>query len=400
MAVLNFIQAQKFVLSGSGTAIGDTTIILQSMVGIDAANIVTADLGTKCYGTLEPGNGTQEEAISFTGVTQNANGTATLTGVKTCLFKAPYTETSGLAKTHAGASTFILSNDAGFYNNIMTFVNTALSSGAVPATTSVNGIVTLSATPATGATPVVLSVDDPRVLTVTQANYVTNILASGAIPYVIAGGTAQALTATVSSAIYPTLSSGVMINVMTPVTVASGTTLALNSFGAKSIKKNATSTLSSGDLIASQVSQVVFDGTNWQLISPNIGTFFGLVNSGTLTKDISSTTSTVIAHGLGTIPKMVHISAAYGGASSVGMSYTQATVTGINTVSGNYAFTEGGTNAGGASGNGFVIYQQYTSTTSFLTASSITLDATNITITWSKNSTPTGTAYVSWDALA
>ena len=163
MAVLNFIQAQKFVISGSGTAIGDTTIILQSMVGIDAANIVTADLGTKAYGTLEPGNGTQEEAISFTGVTQNANGTATLTGVKTCLFKSPYTETSGLAKTHAGASTFILSNDAGFYNNIMTYVNTSLSSGAVPATTSVNGIVTLSATPATGATPVVLAVDDSRV---------------------------------------------------------------------------------------------------------------------------------------------------------------------------------------------------------------------------------------------
>lgn len=165
MAVLNFIQAPKFVLAGSGTSIGDTSIILQSMVGIDAANIVTADLGTKAYGTLEPGNGTQEEAISFTGVTQNANGTATLTGVKTCLFKSPYTETSGLAKTHAGASTFILSNDAGFYNNIMTYVNTSLSSGAVPATTSVNGIVTLSTTPASAATPVVISDTDTRLPT-------------------------------------------------------------------------------------------------------------------------------------------------------------------------------------------------------------------------------------------
>jgi hypothetical protein len=165
MAVLQFIQAQKFVLAGAGASIGDTTILLQSFTGIDNTLLSGTDLGTKQYGTLEPGNGTQEEAISFTGVTQNSNGTATLTGVKTCLFKQPYTETSGLAKSHAGASTFILSNDAGFYNNIMTYMNTALSSGAVPATTSVNGIVTLSATPATAATPVVVSESDPRLPT-------------------------------------------------------------------------------------------------------------------------------------------------------------------------------------------------------------------------------------------
>jgi hypothetical protein len=169
MATLQFIQAQKFVLSGSGTSIGDTTIILQSMVGIDAANIVTADLGTTAFGTLEPGNGTQEEAISFTGITQNANGTATLTGVKSCLFKSPYTATSGLAKTHAGASTFILSNDAAFYDNIMTYVNTSLSSGAVPATTSVNGISRLSVTPASAATPIVVGDNDPRIPTTGQA---------------------------------------------------------------------------------------------------------------------------------------------------------------------------------------------------------------------------------------
>ena len=160
MATLQFIQMSKMVLAGAGASIGDTTILLQSMVGIDGSNIVTADLGTKAYGTLEPGNGNQEEAISFTGVTQNANGTATLTGVKTCLFKSPYTETSGLAKTHAGASTFILSNDAAFYNNIMTYVNTSLSSGAVPATTSVNGIVQMSVTPASAATPVAIGINN------------------------------------------------------------------------------------------------------------------------------------------------------------------------------------------------------------------------------------------------
>lgn len=111
-----WIQAQPFKLSGSGASIGDTTIILQSMVGIDASTITTSDIGSFGEGTLEPGNGSQEEAIQFTGITQNANGTATLTGVSTCLFKSPYTAMSGLAKTHAGASTFILTNTARFYN--------------------------------------------------------------------------------------------------------------------------------------------------------------------------------------------------------------------------------------------------------------------------------------------
>lgn len=162
MAQIQFIQAQPFALAGSGASIGDTTIVLQSMVGIDSSNIVTGDLGSVAFGTLEPGNGSQEEAFSFTGVTQNANGTATLTGVKTVLFKSPYTGTSGLAKTHAGASKVILSNDAAFYGNILSYVNTAIASGGVPSAVGVMGLVTLSTGSATPATPVVVETSDSR----------------------------------------------------------------------------------------------------------------------------------------------------------------------------------------------------------------------------------------------
>lgn len=172
MAQIQFVQAQKFSLSGSGTSIGDITITLQSMVGIDGSNIVTADLGTTAFGTLEPGNGTQEEAISFTGITQNANGTATLTGVSTVLFKSPYTATSGLAKTHAGASTFVLSNDAAFYANILNYVNTALVSGAVPATGTQIGITKLTQDPAVAATPIAVGAN--TTLSGTAINSSTN----------------------------------------------------------------------------------------------------------------------------------------------------------------------------------------------------------------------------------
>jgi len=162
MATLQFIQAQPFKLAGSGTSIGDTTIVLQSMMGIDGSNIVTADIGSKGYGTLEPGNGTNEESITFTGITQNANGTATLTGVKTALFKSPYTETSGLAKTHAGASTLILSNEAAFYASILNYIDTAVIAGGVPATTSVNGIAKLSTAPVSAPSPIVVGDNDQR----------------------------------------------------------------------------------------------------------------------------------------------------------------------------------------------------------------------------------------------
>lgn len=144
---LRFLQTQSFSISASGASSGDTTLTVQSFKQIDGlTNIVTADLGDLCYGTLEPNNGTQEEAISFTGVTQNANGTATLTGVKTVGFNYPYTTTSGLSKSHAGGVTFILSNDAGFYGNIKSYIDGVAIAGAPQATPTTAGIGYLSAT--------------------------------------------------------------------------------------------------------------------------------------------------------------------------------------------------------------------------------------------------------------
>src|SRR5260221_492658 len=101
----NFVQAQAFQLAGSGATAGATSVVLQSFKDIDGNLLTMADFGTKGFGTLEPGSGMQEESITWTGVIQNINGTATLTGVKNALFKTPYTETSGLVKSHFGGTT-------------------------------------------------------------------------------------------------------------------------------------------------------------------------------------------------------------------------------------------------------------------------------------------------------
>lgn len=134
---IKIIQAQAFTLAGSGATIGATSITLKSMKNIDGTNITMSLLGDQGFGTIEPGTTGQEEQITFTGVTQNANGTATLTGVKRVLNYYPYTETSGTATTHAGGTKFVLSNTAGFYN---TFVNKENSD-------TLNGIITFKYRP-------------------------------------------------------------------------------------------------------------------------------------------------------------------------------------------------------------------------------------------------------------
>jgi hypothetical protein len=111
------LQAQAFTLAGAGSAIGDQTLVLSSMLSIDGVQITMTDIGTKGFFTLEPGNGVQEESGTFTGITQNVNGTATLTGVKHAMFEDPYTETAGLNKSHAGGSSLVLSNTSAFYQS-------------------------------------------------------------------------------------------------------------------------------------------------------------------------------------------------------------------------------------------------------------------------------------------
>ncbi len=114
-----FAQLQPFTLAGAGAIIGDTTIVLKSMTEIDGTAVVFATVfGDIGYATIQPGEGTSEEQISFTGITQNSNGTATLTGVKSVTFTYPYTETSGLLKTHPGSTSLIVSNTSGFYNKL------------------------------------------------------------------------------------------------------------------------------------------------------------------------------------------------------------------------------------------------------------------------------------------
>jgi len=112
-----FVQGVDYKLSGSGIGLTDTNVTLQSFKQPDGSTDITmTDFGAIGYAVLAPGT-SKEENISFTGVTQNPSGTATLTGVTRGLrFVDPYTQDTNLRKSHAGGTILRISNTSPFYS--------------------------------------------------------------------------------------------------------------------------------------------------------------------------------------------------------------------------------------------------------------------------------------------
>jgi hypothetical protein len=260
--------------------------------------VTMADFGAKGFATIEPGNGTQEEAITFTGITQNANGTATLTGVANQSFVAPYTETSGLAVTHPGGVIMIITNTAGYYNRFAnkdddetiagtwTFTNpnypqmdtatpaptldaqlatkkyvddTAVA-GAPNATTGVKGIVQLATQAQTDAGTATGSTGAAIVATpaVTRSRLLSD--------YVADTGAADAY-AIAPSPVISAYTTGQIFTFKAANTNTTTSTLNVNTLGTKTIKKTSGNNLAAGDILAGQIVMVEYDGTNFQLIS-------------------------------------------------------------------------------------------------------------------------------------
>ena len=125
--------------SGGGTyrlqtSIGstNTTIYLSSFKEpISLTPYTMSYLNTSVgYGTLEPQQPTRSEFISFTGITQNSDGTALLTGVTRGLARSyPFTASSTFRTSHAGQSIFILSDSPQHFSEYATKQNNETISG-------------------------------------------------------------------------------------------------------------------------------------------------------------------------------------------------------------------------------------------------------------------------------
>ncbi len=108
-----------------------TTITLSSFNIQPTGDAITMALlnSSIVFGTIAPKTN-QSEFISFTGITANADGTFTLTGVTRGLDKTyPFTEDTDFKLPHAGGSQFILSDAPQVFNKYGALVNANTWSG-------------------------------------------------------------------------------------------------------------------------------------------------------------------------------------------------------------------------------------------------------------------------------
>lgn len=145
-------------------------------------------------------------------------------------------------------------------------------------------------------------------------------------------------------------------------------------------------------------SSPTFNGTNLTNIL--------LCKNGATTHDMSSSTATTIAHGLGKTPSLVkvHVNRATASASGI----TGSLLSSIGSYDGssqncNYvAVDSNGAVSMSAQDTSNGVHYGYgaagTADTDKLTGV-ITFDATNITITWTKTNSPTGTGNIHWEAI-
>lgn len=367
-----YAQLQPFSLAGAGAVIGDTSVVLKSMKDIDGNSLSMAtDFGTIGFGTLSPGNGTLEEQISFTGLTNNANGTTTLSGVSSVLFVYPYTKTSGLLKTHAGSTPFVISNTSGFYDNFANKNDDETINQTWTFTPAKNP--NYSSQPATFAG---LDLIDMQFVDTGVYGYYTDT------------GAASAIVIT-PSPVVTSYVTGLKFYIKVANSNAGATTINVNGLGAKALLKQVSTPLSANDILAGQLINVMYDGTNFQLIggASTSGGSTTVYGSALTTRAYNTASgSVVIAHGLGLTPKKVSATATLadpgGSAQQTSFSFgeylplagtTKSIWSNVNT------FTQ----YGNSTTYLINIYNGFNGSTDAQLAT-ITVDATNITLAWTK----------------
>lgn len=288
-----YVQTPTFYQAGSGNIVGATTVNLTSMTDIYGNILTMSNFGTTGYFTAEPDT-TNEEGGTFTGITANANGTYTLTGVKTILAKSPYTQTSGLIRAHAGGTKIVITDNVAFWN---TFANKA-NDETITGTWTFSNFPISPGNPA--ATPTV-----PGIATLKVNNYAADT--GSANTYAIA-----------PSPVIASYVTGQIFTFLAANTNTTTSTLNVNGIGVITIKKNVSTNLSAGDIVAGAIVAVEYDGTNFQLITapgtvvatpsvPNIQQFSSQNTKGSTTTQftITNTSGTTYRYtytGTGTSP--------------------------------------------------------------------------------------------------
>jgi len=136
-----------------------------------------------------------------------------------------------------------------------------------------------------------------------------------------------------------------------------------------------------------------------------LGNIVSKVANGATTYDLSTASGVQnIAHGLGVAPRLVHIYVIYSDLASATtaarIGFTMTTYNGTTQASLHVGHNSGSGATANYSDHGalFKIYGDINGNKQ--QAGVVTVDATNIIITWTKTNAPTGTANIVWDAIA
>lgn len=144
---VNPVAGKTYTIRGAGISSSATQIPLTSFTApVTGAPFNMSHFGNTAsatgYVTIEPGNSVRQEIVSFTGITQNPDGTALLTGVTRGLLPfPPYTASSTYAISHSGGAQVVVSNPPQLYEAIYSYIDNATTSGAVDAATTIKGLV-------------------------------------------------------------------------------------------------------------------------------------------------------------------------------------------------------------------------------------------------------------------
>jgi hypothetical protein len=440
----NVAGGQTYTLASSISST-DTTMTLSSFLEpVSGVPYTMLLLNTDIvYATIAPRTA-QSEFISFTGITQNVDGTATLTGVVRGLAKKyPFTASATFRLPHSGQSQFILSDAPQLFNKKGTLENDEEITGywEAPDPVTAQGLVTRDyMLNLINGGPIAVNnvVDNLAVAgedvtagqlvyqnTTDSKWYLTDADTAATVQYKQLGLT-QGAGATDAS-----ITDGVLkYGVDTTLTGTTGLVYASNTAGGLSTSTGTVERVV-GMYLANNAG-LLFDPYFFYTLTNDLkdamagGGDFGtpstsnkfltedffdveiakLFNSGTTTKNTANDTTTTIAHGLGRIPKRVYVVAVLS-SESLSTNFSKfARAEAIYTTTGGFVYQSVAMQAGTAtSSNGS--YSQTYSTFTLLTNGAggvnenitgvITVDATNITITWTRNDSG-GTAKLLWEA--
>lgn len=428
------------------TAIGATTATLTS--GLDGDGI---QLPTGTYGfTIDRNNANKEY---FTATLTGAN----LTSIKT-VTRGTGVGTSGLVKTHRKGAEVIISDWVAMkrmldildgttsldsatplsYDGTATistanqlatkaYVDGVAIAGAADASTTVKGISKMSVAPVSASSPIAVGDNDGRVPTQgendalvgnntdiavgTGNKMVTQTgLQHNAEKYAADAGANDTYVITLSP-VPTSYTNGMVVYFKANTANTGAATINVNSLGAKTIVKGVNTTLANNDILAGQLCTVIYDGTNFVLQSP-VSTNLAsnpLYTNGVTTYDLTTASGTqTIAHGLGMSPKYIRVTWVFSISNSATLTnrfygygvYNGTTISSIN----------GGTQPGGGgsaanyntstSNSAIILYSQGGGSTDQSQTAVPTFDSTNISLTWTKAGTPTGTILIMWEAFA